>query len=112
MLWKGSKLGENDLCFHICLTALWRMVVRDERSCCVGIHRSHHWQKMAAGFRVGQGGWREVEKPGSDVNGMDRKKMAVRREIYIWKSHQNINTRPTVQMKISSQQLSGNHPDL
>lgn len=36
-------------------------------------------EKMAAGSRVDQWGWREVERFESDLDGRDRKKMAIGR---------------------------------
>lgn len=67
-------------------------------------------ENMAAGSKLGWWEWREVRRLKSNFDGRDRKNAAVRREIYVWKSHYNINTRPSVQMKISGQQPSMEFP--
>lgn len=65
----------HNLCFYMCLTAFWRMAVRDKRSCCNRNHCSHNCGEDGSGFRVEQWGWREVERSESDVHGGIRKKM-------------------------------------
>ena len=107
---KGFKLGETRLVFS-------RLSDGCSENGCAGVREDamieiYCPRRGTDGSRSRAVRWgnREVERFEIDSDGGDRKKTAVRREIYAWKSHYNTHTRPSVQVKISGQQLSREFP--